>query len=149
VVQLFGFSQSHFHQEGNSMPQDRVALASLVERFKKGEPVPLECQLPDFLAEHKRLSKLGQLAEVSPDFFHEVYKTLENYPPVHLGKRWFICSGHEFLPLWLFFEKPGRRRWLFFRARRYFCRQLTWEESDLMAAALGIQPPRPLTDEEE
>ena len=123
------------------MPNYSLSHGVLIEQFMQGEPVPIESQAEFFSDELKRLSKIGQLATITPWLYRLIRRDVHAFLPFWFGEGCFVCSN-DFHPLWFFFEKKGPRRWLFFRKKQYFCRQLTWEESDAIAAAVRIRAPR-------
>ncbi len=124
------------------MPNDSRPHDVLIEQFMRGEPVPIESVAEFFTDELKRLSQTGQLATISEWLYRLIRRHVHAFLPFWFGERCFVCSKAHNHPLWFFFEKMGPRRWLFFRTKQFFCRQLTWEESDAMAAAVRIRAPR-------
>ena len=123
------------------MPNLSLSHGVLIEQFMQGEPVPIESRAEFFSDELKRLSKIGQLATITPWLYRLIRRDVHAFLPFWFGEGCFVCSNDHNHPLWFFFESTGPRSWLFFRTKQYFCRQLTWEESDAMAAAVRIRAP--------
>jgi len=124
------------------MPNPSSPHEVLIEQFMRGEPVSIESEEKIFTDALKRLSKIGQLATISERLYRLIRWEVYNFLPFWFGDKCFVCSKHHNHPLWFFFEKKGPRRWLFFRTKQFFCRQLTWKESDAIAAAVRIRAPR-------
>jgi hypothetical protein len=122
----FRFFKSHFHQEGNFMPKNAAQLAILVEQFKQGEQIPFR---PLDLEKFKKRCLPQFLAEVEPAFHREISAKSD----VRRGKGWlFFDWNPECRPAWFIFEKAV------FQEKRYYCRQLTWKQSDDFAKALDF-----------
>ena len=124
------------------MPNQSRPHEVLIEQFMRGEPVPIESVAEFFTDELKRLSKIGQLATISEWLYRLIRRDVHAFLPFWFGEGCFVCSKAHNHPLWFFFEKKGPRRWLCFPTKQFFCRQLTWEESDAIAAAVRIRAPR-------
>lgn len=124
------------------MPNYSRSHEVLIEQFMRGEPVPVEAQAEFFTDELKRLSEIGQLATFSQWLYRLIRRDIYAFLPFWFGEKCFVCSKDHKHPLWFFFEKKGPRRWFFFRRMQYFCHQLTWDESDAVAAAVRIRAPR-------
>ena len=124
------------------MPDHLRTHEVLIEQFMQGDPLPAELEAEFYTDELKRLSEIGQLATISELLYRHIRRCINAFLPFWFGEGCFVCSQDNHHPLWFFFEKKGPRRWLFFQTKQFFCRQLTWEESDAIAAAVRIRAPR-------
>jgi hypothetical protein len=124
------------------MPNQLRPHEVLIKQFMQGDPVPIGSEAEFFTDELERLSKIGQLATISSSMYRLIRRDIDAFLPFWFGEGCFVCSKDHNYPLWFFFEKHGPRRWLVFRTKQFFCRQLTWEESDAIAVAVRIRAPR-------
>lgn len=107
------------------MPASAAAVRHAVAGFRASTVRPKPDQEP-WAATVARLSTPGQAAEIDADTYHHFRDAL---PPRWEGEGFMFAEGDEAL------------RYFWTAKGRYFCRQLTWDESVAFAAAAGIASP--------